>query len=82
MNIALGKPVLMSSLYRNANMASNGNDGNYDTRFLTKHQSTVPWWAIDFGHEKARVTRIRITNTLEVDYRCKCLKCRPLRNNI
>ncbi|KAI0217692.1 hypothetical protein LSAT2_030568 [Lamellibrachia satsuma] len=51
----------MSSLWSN-NLASNGNDGDYDTIFHTAHNNGSPWWALDFGHEGQLVSWVRVTN--------------------
>ena len=61
MNIAVGKPAFMSSWYKSRLVATQGNDGNRKTRFLTRYGSEA-WWAVDFGQKRTRVTRVRVTN--------------------
>ena len=73
-NIALGKPAYMSSWHASTNVASSGNDGNHGTIFIT-NRGSLAWWAVDFGQERARITRVRVTNILSELYRGKCLKC-------
>ena len=70
LNIALGKPAFMISPFWDNRNASFGNDGDVSTIFQTGVGS-ASWWAIDFGQERARVTRVRVTNRLDIRYRCK-----------
>ncbi|KAI0238665.1 hypothetical protein LSAT2_010604, partial [Lamellibrachia satsuma] len=71
-NIALGKPAYMSSWHASNNMASSGNDGNHGTIFIT-NRGSLAWCAVDFGQERARVTRVRVTNILDERYRDRLL---------
>ena len=61
-NIALGRPAFMSSVFDVNRAASRGNDGNNSTNFHTKSAPRPHWWAVDFGLERSRVARVRVTN--------------------
>ena len=65
-NIALGKPAFMSSLW-GTEVASFGNDGNKSTYFST-NQGNNAWWAVDFGEARTSVTAVRITNRDDFNY--------------
>ena len=74
LNIALGKPAFMSPPSTYSRDASNGNDGNEETFFQTG-LGTSSWWSIDLGHEKTRVTRVRVTNIYDIQHRGKRIGC-------
>ena len=61
MNIALGRPAYMSSVYADITKPQLGNDGNYNTLFHTDNND-MAWWAIDFGEATTRVTSVHVTN--------------------
>ena len=74
-NIALGRPAYMSSIYANTFIAHRGNDGNFNTFFHTA-KNNMAWWAIDFGQATTRVTSVRVTNIKGYHNRkCVCSVC-------
>ena len=76
-NIALGKPAYMSSWLGSILLASSGNDGSHATIFLTQRGNQA-WWAVDFGQERARVKRVRVTNSFRegtfLCFLCVCVR--------
>ena len=71
-NIALGKPAYMSSLFANIYKAHHGNNGNYNTFFHTD-ENNMAWWAIDFAQATNNVTSVRVTNR-KGKYSGKCVR--------
>ena len=65
LNIALGRPAFMSSVYKGKE-ASLVNDGIMCTNFHTNCAPLPHWWAIDFGLERSRFARVRVTNAGDV----------------
>lgn len=47
-NIALNKTATSSSM-ESQNPTSNGNDGNYSTRWCAANSSSNQWWSVDLG---------------------------------
>ena len=64
-NVALNKPVSMSSVYNSDTVASNAVDGSLSTNYaacaLTKKDPTSPWLLVDLLFEY-RVLYVRIKN--------------------
>ena len=64
-NVALNKPVSMSSLYDYKSVASNAVDGNLDSQWtkcaITKRDATSPWLLVDLLFE-CHILYVRIKN--------------------